>query len=261
MLRDSRGGRVRPDDDRQGNQEEPDRLQGRFQGAEQDPVQKARQVALRMRHMQAQVHGLLLPAAEIRPLARPKEIRGEAPQLKEGHQSDEGGVRPPCLRDQGGARGQKVGLRLREGERGGDIFADRVPLHIREEGAHLQNGSALRRDVQKEEGETKRVRLLRLQDRQEQPHLFGLSFLHEEPRQRNHGPDGFPRLDKVRQQIHSSPNPPANTLRPPVRDREEELVQGGGRVLVKIDATPFKVTQPQKALSRLTQEREKGKGR
>ena len=36
MLRDSRGGRVRPDDDRQGNQEEPDRLQGRFQGAEQD---------------------------------------------------------------------------------------------------------------------------------------------------------------------------------------------------------------------------------
>lgn len=56
MLRDRRGGRMRPDDDRQGNQEEPDRLQGRFQGAEQDPVQKAWQVALRVRRMQAQVH-------------------------------------------------------------------------------------------------------------------------------------------------------------------------------------------------------------
>ena len=34
-------------------------------GQKQDSMQKARQMALRMRHLQAQVHGLLLPAAEI----------------------------------------------------------------------------------------------------------------------------------------------------------------------------------------------------
>ena len=81
-----------------------------------------------------------------------------------------------------------------------------------------------------EEGKIKRVRLLRQQDRQEQPYLFGLSSLYEEPYQRNHGSDGFPRLDKVRQQIYSSPNPPAYTLHSPVHNREEEFDQGGGRV-------------------------------
>ena len=221
---------MRPDSNRQGNQEEPNRFQGCFQGAKQDSVQKAGQVALRMRRMQAQVHRLLLPAAEIRSGARPKEIRGKAPQLKEGHQLDEGRIRSPGFGDQGGAGGQKVGLRLRKGERGGNILADSVPLHIREEGAHLQNGSAICRNIQKKEGEIKRVRLLRQQDRQEQPYLFGLSFLYEEPYQRNHGSDGFPWLDKVRQQIYSSPNPPAYTLHSPVHNREKECAQGGGRV-------------------------------
>ena len=230
MLRDCRGDWVRPDSNRQGNQEEPNRFQGYFQGAKQDSVQKARQVALRMRRMQAQVHGLLLPTAEIRSDARPKEIRGKAPQLKEGHQLDKGRIRSPGFGNQGGAGNQKVGLRFRKGKRGGNIFADSVPLHIREEGTHLQNGFAICRNIQKEEDEIKRVRLLRQQDRQEQPYLFGLSFLYEEPYQRNHGSDGFPWLDKVRQQIYSSPNPPAYTLYSPIHNREKECVQSGGRV-------------------------------
>lgn len=65
MLRDCRGSWMRPDSNRQGNQEKPNRFQGCFQGAKQDSMQKARQMALRMRHLQAQVHGLLLPTAEI----------------------------------------------------------------------------------------------------------------------------------------------------------------------------------------------------
>lgn len=152
MLRDFRSDWVRPDSNRQGNQEEPNRFQGCFQGAKQDSMQKARQVALRMRRMQAQVHRLLLPTAEIRSDARPKEIRGKASQLKEGHQLDKGGIRSPGFGNQGGAGNQKVGLRFRKGKRGRNIFADSVPLHIREEGAHLQNGFAICRNIQKEEG-------------------------------------------------------------------------------------------------------------
>lgn len=93
---------MRPDNNRQGNQEEQNRFQGCFQGTKQDFVQKTRQVAIRMRHMQAQVHRLLLPIAEIRSRACTKEIRGKATQLEEGHQPDQGGIRPPGLDDQGG---------------------------------------------------------------------------------------------------------------------------------------------------------------
>lgn len=152
MLRDCRSDWMRPDSNRQGNQEEPNRFQGCLQGAKQDSVQRARQVALRMRRMQAQAHGLLLPAAEIRSGARPKEIRGKAPQLKEGHQPDKGGIRSPGFGNQGWAGDQKVGLCFHKGKRGGNIFADSVPLHIREEGTHLQNGFAICRNIQKEEG-------------------------------------------------------------------------------------------------------------
>ena len=166
MLRDSRGGWMRSNNNCQGNQEEPNRFQGCFQGAKQDSMQKARQVAICMRHMQAQVHRLLFPAAEIRSHDCPKEIRGKAPQLKEGHQLDQGGIRSPGFYNQGGAGNQKVGLCLRKSKQGRNIVADRIPLHIREEGAHIKNGFAICRNIQEEEGQIKRVRLLRQQDRQ-----------------------------------------------------------------------------------------------